>query len=457
MKTRFFLALVFAGSRVLAQSTESAFDINKLDVVLAHPDMEQVTQQNNLVYLNDAKGALHADVYFPPKLRSDEKRPAIVFLNGIGSPSLKNNGIYVSWAKLVAAHGMIAVTMEADARTDTCFNALFAFLAKQQNTLHIDADRIGVYASSANARGASQWLMGTQVFKGIKAAALYYAEVPRAPYRADLPVLFIAAEADLGNFGYSHLWTEVLKQKSPWTITLGTGMLHGFDGFVDSDEARRLIRQTLGFWKNHLEPVPATSGANSRVREVVAAQYEGDHKKVIRLLNAWFEANPQSKDAPGLRLLASSLMREGRYAEADVAYKKSIALDPQDRGSLLNMVVISYALNKPADAEKYLVLYENGKVPEGFTHGYVGRFLMDLGKYAPAETYFRRAIALGPHPSDHYNLARCQARKGQTDAAFESLFKAVEQGFKHRQAYDAEELSGLRTDKRWQELLARLE
>ena len=456
MQTRFLFLLVLAGSRLLAQSTESAFDSNKLDVVLTHPDMEHVMREKDLVYLKDAKGTFHADIYSPPILKPDEKRPAIVFLNGVGGTTLKNNGVYISWAKLVAAHGMIAVTMNADMRTDTCFNALFAFLAKEQDSLHIDINRIGVYAASANARHASPWLMGTQAFKGIKAAALYYSEVPRPPYRADLPVLFIAAEKDLGNFDYSNLWTEVLKYKSPWTITFGTGMLHGFDALTDTDEARRLIRQTLGFWKNHLEPVPPASGTNSRVREVVAAQYEGDHKKVIRLLNAWFEANPTSKDAPALRLLASSLMREQRYSEAEVAYKKSITIDPQNRGSLLDMVVISYALDKPVDAERYLTIYEKGQSPEGFTYGYIGRFLMQLGKYVPAETHFQRAITLGPHPSDHYNLGRCQARRGEINAAFKSLFEAVKLGFKDRQAYDAEELSELRTDRRWQELLEQL-
>lgn len=456
MKICFFFLFILAGSGLCAQSGESVFDANKLEIVLTHPGMERVTQKKNLVYLKDKTDTLHADVYLPPDLRENEKRPAIVFLNGVGSATMKNNGVYVSWARLIASHGMIAVTMEADRRTDACFNALFAFIAKEQTLLHIDTGNIGVYASSANARAASRWIMGPQVFSGIKSAALYYAEVPTPPYRADLPVLFIAAEADMRNFGYENLWTEVLKQKSPWTITFGTGMLHGFDGLVDSDDARRLIRQTLNFWKNHFEPTPYSSGKNPQVREVLAAQYQGDHKKVIRLLNAWFEENPKIKDAPALRLLASSLMREARYAEAEVAYKKSIAIDPKNRGSLLDMVVISYALDKRAEAEKYLARYETGESPEGFTYGYVGRFLLQQGKYAAAETYFSRAIALGPHPSDYYNLARCQARKGQADAAFENLFKAVAAGFKNLQAYDAAELSGLKDDNRWQALTAGL-
>ena len=120
------------------------------------------------------------------------------------------------------------------------------------------------------------------------------------------------------------------------------------------------------------------------------------------------------------------------------------------------MVVISYALDKPSQAKKYLAAYEEGESPDGFTYGYVGRFLLQQGNYAIAATYFGKAIALGPHPSDYYNLARCQARAGNADAAFENLFRAVGLGFRNGQAYNVAELAGLRADRRWQELMDKL-
>ena len=71
--------------------------------------------------------------------------------------------------------------------------------------------------------------------------------------------------------GYSDLWNEVLKNNAPWTIKMATGMPHAFDAYSDNDEARKVIKETISFWKNHLDPVPAPSWKYSKGRDVLGS------------------------------------------------------------------------------------------------------------------------------------------------------------------------------------------
>ena len=70
-----------------------------------------------MTYLKDDRSTLGIDIYSPPGMKSGEKRPAVIFLNAIGdSPSgkVKEWGIYSSWPRLIAANGMIGISMDAD-------------------------------------------------------------------------------------------------------------------------------------------------------------------------------------------------------------------------------------------------------------------------------------------------------------------------------------------------------
>ena len=51
---------------------------------------------------------------------------------------------------------------------------------------------------------------------------------------------------------------------------------HAFDAFQDDEPSRRLVRETIEFWRAHLEPVPPSADPPSRAREILAAQYAHD-------------------------------------------------------------------------------------------------------------------------------------------------------------------------------------
>jgi dienelactone hydrolase len=153
--------------------------------------------------------------------------------------------------------------MDADGtRIQESLKALFAFLASDGAKHGIDAARLGVYAASANVTQSSIYLMGDSASKGIKAAALYYGGAPQAAIRKDLPVLFILAEGDMASgFGQQAvlLWQRITESRAPWTLVFASRQPHAFDAFEDTDESRRLVKQTIDFWKTHLEPTPKPS------------------------------------------------------------------------------------------------------------------------------------------------------------------------------------------------------
>ena len=215
--------LAFLAVQATAQNTMpvSPMDAHQYGVVLEHPGMQQVVVKPDVRYLDDAKGQLHMDVYLPPGLKKQEKRPAIVFLNAIGDAvgerKVKSWGIYASWPRLMAANGYIGISMESDGtRIQESLQGIFDFIAKNGDAYHIDAAKLGVYAASANVRESMTYLMGEHVSKSIRAAALYYGQVQGGPYRKDLPVLAVIAESDAVPGAYNHIWNEVLTNHASW-------------------------------------------------------------------------------------------------------------------------------------------------------------------------------------------------------------------------------------------------
>jgi tetratricopeptide (TPR) repeat protein len=450
-------------ANLAAQTGRSQFDPNSWGVVLEHPDMKNVAVQQDIPYLIRERDSLTFDLYMPPATNARKSRPAIIFMNGLGDsnrgPGLKSKGIYTSWPKLVAAHGYIGITMESDAeRLEESFSNLFKYVKQNAQLLNIDATKLGIYAASANIRSVSTWLMKQNLDNGIRAAVFYYGEIPQGPYRSDLPVFFVVAEKDIHGNNYSNLWGEVLKNKSPWTLTLAKGLPHAFDLFADNDAAKKIILETIAFWKTNLDPVPPSAQPPSLIREILATQYDNDYAKIARLMGEWLQQNPNANDAAAFNLFATALLWTDQFAEADNYFRKSVAINPENKGVRLNMAITSYMLGNSQEAMKNLALYEEGSQPEGFTYGYVGRALLNKKMYDLATPYFEKAIALGPHRSDYYNLARCLAVKNQTKKAFENLSIAVAKGFNVKKQYEDEpDFESLRNSEEWQALLKKLE
>jgi pentatricopeptide repeat protein len=469
----YILFITIFAITVSAQTTNTSNQRSPLDpgvwgVVYDTPATKNVTVKRDITYFTSPAGAQTIDIYMPPGVKSGQKLPAVVFLNAIGDrpgDKVKNWGIYSSWPRLVAAHGMVGISMDADGeRIQESLRMLFDFLGKDGAKHGIDADRLGVYAASANVTQSSIYLMGENAHKGIKAAALFYGAATESALRKDLPVLFILAEGDLGGgIGQSipALWQKVTDARAPWTLVFASRMPHAFDAFEDNDESRRHIMQALAFWKTHLEPVPAPGWAPSPARAIVSATYGRDYQRTADLLVKYTADNPG--DFQGFVLLGRTMSQLRRPDDAAAAFEKALALAPEDPQSHAGLGQLRSGQRRYEDAARHLQKAIAGGFRSSFIYGQLGYAQLALKQNAEAIKTYENAFAAGIPPGAntrglaYYNMASAYVRLGQMDKAFEMLGKAVDEGFKTRSTFEGDEdLAPLRSDPRFGELVKRL-
>lgn len=464
----FAFSLLLSAATALAQNSaqprqRSPLDITGWGVVYDVPATKHVKVRNEVPYM----GALAVDIYLPPDMKAGEKRPAVVFINAVGDREdnkVKNWAIYQSWPRLVAAHGMIGVSMDADgARIQDCISGVFEFLTNKGAGHGIDGSRLGLYAASANVSGATRYLASERAAKGIRAAALYYGRVPDGQLRTDLPVLFVVPESDAPGMGTSltALWQRVVETKAPWSLLFASNLPHAFDGASDNDSARRIIQQTLAFWKSHLEPVPAPPWQPSKAREIIAASYGNNPQRTADLLADWIKDNPN--DTAAQMQYARTLIRLRRFDEATVALEKARALGSNDPGIFSGLGQIKYAQRQYEQAIPLLTRAIEAGMRNSQMYGQLASSQLHTGRNEEAVQTYLKAFEAGIPPgantrgAAYFNLACGYTKLGQKEKALEALTNAVNEGFTNRSAYETDEdLAPLRTESRFQELLARL-
>jgi tetratricopeptide (TPR) repeat protein len=467
MKKFAVCALLFAFSTsVFSQNKkpDSLLDTNRVGVVYNIPATKKVKAKLDVPYLSDPGGTFMIDIYLPPNAKNNARFPAVIFLDGIGSSGddkVRERERRASFPRLVAAHGMIGIAMETDkSRVQESFRALFDFLEKNGAKYNIDAARLGVYAASANTTEAERFLMSENAPKTIKAASFYYGFVPQGNLRKDLPVLFVLAEGDMsGYLGRQALglWQKVAESRAPWTLVFASNQNHAFDFFSDTDEARRIIQQTIIFWKTHLEPVPQPGWKPLPAREIMgAAYYSNDPQKTADLLTKWVAEHP--KDALAYTTYGRALTQLKRTDEAAAAFEKALELGGAESGLYYNLGQLRNQQKRYAEAVNHFTKAIELGGPNGVIFLQMGIAQMELNRNEDALKTFQRALEGGIAKFIvHYNIACAYVRLQQTDKAFEALGKAIDEGFANRNGMESDAaLAPLRADTRFQELLKRL-
>jgi len=379
------LAVIFAvifcllTTNALAQQAapqRSPLDPDSWGVVYDIPATKQVKVRKDVPYLRDQRRTLTVDIYSPPDLKSGEKRPAVVFVNAVGDgegDKVKEWEIYRSWPRLIAAHGMIGISMDADrTRIPESVRGVFDFLTSSGAEFGVDGARLGLYAASANVTRTYEYLISDGVAKGIRAAALYYGGVPAGRIRKDLPIMFIVAQGDAPRAGtnLAALWGRVVEAQAPWSLLYASDLPHAFDGFSDNDQARRIIQQSIAFWKSHLEPVPQPSWQPSLARQVVEAGFWNDQQKMASLLANWIKENPN--DVAGYSQYGRVLYQLGRADEAATAYEKALSLGDKTSGVFLGLAIIKSDRGQTEESERFLARAIEAGMPPGDAYAQVG-------------------------------------------------------------------------------------
>jgi hypothetical protein len=279
------------GEEVDVGEPPSASEIARREVPHRVRGWEAVAVRRGVAYTDDPSGARSMDLYLPPGTTpGGEALAAVVLVGGypgegfrrvLGRP-FREMGSTVSWARLVAASGMIAVAYDnRDPVADAA--AVLGRLRGDAGPLGIDAARLGVWASSGNAPVALSLLMSGNPF-GLACAALCYPylldldgatdvaaasrtfgfanpaagrsleDLPR-----DVPVLVARAGADATPglaAGIGRFVSAALELDLPLTLVNHAGAPHAFDLFDEGAEARAAILQVLAFLRAHLRVEP---------------------------------------------------------------------------------------------------------------------------------------------------------------------------------------------------------
>jgi fermentation-respiration switch protein FrsA (DUF1100 family) len=253
--------------------------ITKQAVVYRIPGMDEVTVRQDVEYAD----ALTMDLYYPPDTKSGDRLPAVIFVTGFPDPGFEAKlgcrqnemALYISWSRLVAASGLVAITYTNEAPA-TDVHTVLAYLRENAASLDIDGNRIAVWSSSGNVPTALSLLMS----ETLTCAVLCYgfmldldgntgvAEAqqqwgfanPSAGSSVDdlpndLPLLIVRAGRDEFpglNDAIDRFAAHALARNLPITLVNHATGPHSFDLFDDSETSRQIIRQILAFMRSHL-------------------------------------------------------------------------------------------------------------------------------------------------------------------------------------------------------------
>jgi hypothetical protein len=263
-------------------------DMTSKTVVYKIPGMDAVSIRRDVEYRATEAGPLTMDLYSPPgsEAGGGAPRPAVIFVSGYPDPGfermlgckLKDMGAYVSWARLVAASGLVAVTYTNHEPVGD-LDALLGYLREHAASLGIDGSRIGVWAGSGNVpmalsilmRGASDAFKCAALCYGVMldlegstavadSAAQFGFANPCAGRSVDdlpgeLPLFIVRAGRDEMprlNETIDRFMAAALARNLPVTFANHARAPHAFDIQDDSETSREMIRRILAFLRFHL-------------------------------------------------------------------------------------------------------------------------------------------------------------------------------------------------------------
>ncbi len=327
------LVTLFA-SAVHAQPQQRP-DPRKQPLVFTLTGADKVTAQRDQTFKTAGGTALKMDVYYPPDFKSG-KLPVVIFVNGVGILDLKDWQVYVDWAKVTAASGMIAITHQSR-NTDAAADAadLVNYVRSNAAALKVDENRIGIWACSANVPVGLPLAMD-ESRKYIRTAVMYYGVMNPGKVRFDVPMLVARAGQDVPfiNNTIDAYITRAVAQDAPLTlISYGDGQ-HAFDILDNNDQSREIVKQTLDFLKFHLMKDEAANTATKRApspgRFVAMITTDGI-TKAVQAFEEGKKTDPQAVlfRENVLNAIGYQMLQDSRIREALEIFKLNVAAYPE--------------------------------------------------------------------------------------------------------------------------------
>ncbi|HEX7880440.1 MAG TPA: tetratricopeptide repeat protein [Candidatus Eisenbacteria bacterium] len=450
-------SIALCGAPALAQAPDSPWSVTRLGLVYQTAGMRSVRVTEGIEYARTGGAPRTLDLYAPAD--GGEPRGAVIFVNVNADETNppRRWAIYRDWCRAVAAEGMIGIVYgSAPNQFDESLAALFEWIAANGNAHGIDPSRLGLYASSANVSLGLPFAMDRKP-AGLRCAVYYYGGVDVDTLRDDLPVFYVKAQKDNPNLNRAidGLWDRARRDNLPWTMVVGRELPHAFDGVDASRPSVVIIRQTLDFWRAHLQELPPLLPL-STAREVNRFLYGQEHAEAARLLEQ--EAARDTSDVEVERLLLLSYRNLNDTAKGIPLAEKLIRRAPNEPNFRTSYGMLLATAGRQADALTQLETAARLGAQDFNTYFQLMLVAMGANKPDLAVQYGTRAVAIFPTQGvAHYNLACAYVRSGNNEAAIASLEAAVRNGFRDRNTFDTDpDMAPLRQDPRYQALVASL-
>jgi len=269
---------------------KSMAEIVNMPVVYKIPGTERVAVKKDLNYKSgETNPPLKMDVYLPPDLKRNEKRPAVIFIHGGAGAETnpKNWGIYISWGRLVAASGMVGVTfthrlgfpktLVLEAAEDV--TAAIEYVRANADALNVDKNRIALAAYSAGGPMLSIAMREKPAYIKCLAAVYAFLDIHQSSHHqtsetaetldrfspisylednaARLPPIFIARagrdEIPTMNDSIDRFIARAIAKNINLDVANHRDGVHGFDNQTDDERSREIIKRMIEFLKTHLE------------------------------------------------------------------------------------------------------------------------------------------------------------------------------------------------------------
>ena len=287
------LAILSATASTSAAQNKQPDDVRAMakkvmmPVVLKVPGMDKVKVVENLKYTKSDDPNVLMDIYIPPDLSENEKRPAVIFLHGGAKTDYtpKDWGVYTTWGRLIAASGFVGVTFThrleyptaslEKAATDV--RDAVKYVRENADKYHIDKERICLIAYSAGGPLLTSAMRGDMPFVRCLVAFYAFMDIQQSDYAktekpetvksfspityletepSKIPPMFIARagrdEVPTMSDSIDRFINEALTKNIALTFANHPQGVHGFDNQNDDERSREIIRAAIEFIRLHL-------------------------------------------------------------------------------------------------------------------------------------------------------------------------------------------------------------
>lgn len=182
--------------------------------------------------------------------------------------------------------------------------------------------------------------------------------------------------------------------------------------------------------RNAARPAPVSGGSEPRGAAAqfnlgVALVQQGRYREAEAAFRQTIRLDPASAESHAF--LADILRDTGRYEEAEVAYRTVIRLDPARGVAYSNLGFIAASTGRYAEAEAAHREAVRLMPDNAVAHRNLGNFLCNTRQYAEAETTLREALRLDPADAGTYNalgvVLMAVKRYPEAEAAFREAIR----------------------------------